>query len=515
MEDDNIMNLIEALKIFFKAIVDYFSKKPPVNPTPSPVTPTPIAPTPTPIPTPVTPTPEPTPTPITPVVSNFKYLCYLNPHIGSYNINTLKNMGYTGVYCNGGYNTVAENVQMKNDFAQAGMTYYYWTFPGITVDEVTALAKAGINIHIDFERYTSIDAAMTYLTSLSQVCKDNNVEFEICTKDDAVDGLAYYGLPNYQQMLSLPRIDKIVVMLYKDDYGLTYTSMTQKAIATMNVIGKDKLIIAEESYKGDTQLQAASDAGDMRTAYYSGAEMAQGVNAVNDYCSGVAVFRWDLFASDFTKLPNVNVTPTPVVTDLDCTGTISQGSTGDQVKYLQTYLQKDGYYNDLTIDGDFGTITTREVKRFQLGHSLTVDGIVGPQSCNMLKNPIKQTIDEIGREETIFTDCQEDTNSGCSDWKYMITNGCGDCWADAEFIYNKLSGIGVQARIIGYTNAPSSNAWYRHAYIEYNDGSGWKYWPYTLYNSSHHGNEGGFNTFVIIPPGKAPIDVNSIIATGY
>lgn len=53
--------------------------------------------------------------------------------------------------------------------------------------------------------------------------------------------------------------------------------------------------------------------------------------------------------------------------------TISAGSTGDDVKYLQTKL-------GITADGIFGKITNHWVKEYQAASKLTVDGIVGPKT---------------------------------------------------------------------------------------------------------------------------------------
>jgi peptidoglycan hydrolase-like protein with peptidoglycan-binding domain len=56
---------------------------------------------------------------------------------------------------------------------------------------------------------------------------------------------------------------------------------------------------------------------------------------------------------------------------------------GNDVKELQTKLQSLGY--DVgPIDGIFGPLTERAVKQFQKDNRLKVDGIVGPQTYDML-----------------------------------------------------------------------------------------------------------------------------------
>jgi peptidoglycan hydrolase-like protein with peptidoglycan-binding domain len=65
------------------------------------------------------------------------------------------------------------------------------------------------------------------------------------------------------------------------------------------------------------------------------------------------------------------VTPLPTAT----LPTLKKGSKGNDVKTLQTALNKYGY--KLTADGDFGKLTDAAVRDFQLGHRLNADGIVG------------------------------------------------------------------------------------------------------------------------------------------
>lgn len=67
--------------------------------------------------------------------------------------------------------------------------------------------------------------------------------------------------------------------------------------------------------------------------------------------------------------------------------TLSEGTTGDDVKMLQAVLN---YHRVaptdelLTVDGIFGAKTTKRVKSFQTQNRLTADGIVGPNTGKML-----------------------------------------------------------------------------------------------------------------------------------
>ena len=63
--------------------------------------------------------------------------------------------------------------------------------------------------------------------------------------------------------------------------------------------------------------------------------------------------------------------------------TYRQGSSGEQVRVIQTKLKNWGYY-DGVVDGVFGSQTTQAVKYFQRKNGLTADGIVGPATLKAL-----------------------------------------------------------------------------------------------------------------------------------
>ena len=59
---------------------------------------------------------------------------------------------------------------------------------------------------------------------------------------------------------------------------------------------------------------------------------------------------------------------------------LKQGSTGNQVKTVQTKLKRWGYYTG-AVDGIYGAATTKAVKYFQSKNGLTADGIVGKKTA--------------------------------------------------------------------------------------------------------------------------------------
>jgi hypothetical protein len=64
--------------------------------------------------------------------------------------------------------------------------------------------------------------------------------------------------------------------------------------------------------------------------------------------------------------------------------TLRNGSSGEQVKYLQKALNK-LVNSGLTVDGDFGNKTEKALKTWQSANSLTSDGVYGPKSQAKMK----------------------------------------------------------------------------------------------------------------------------------
>lgn len=69
---------------------------------------------------------------------------------------------------------------------------------------------------------------------------------------------------------------------------------------------------------------------------------------------------------------------------------LQKGTSGDEVKLLQYWLNAHGY-NCGSEDGEFGEKTRGAVIQFQSTESIVADGIVGPQT--------RQVIDTISKGE--------------------------------------------------------------------------------------------------------------------
>lgn len=113
------------------------------------------------------------------------------------------------------------------------------------------------------------------------------------------------------------------------------------------------------------------------------------------------------------------------------------------------------------------------------------------------------TLDEIGRREAKFGSVQ----GVCSHSDCYERLGRGDCWADSEWLYNKLNAAGISARIMGNRGG----SYPRHTWVEINTGSGWTTYPYSKYGSKHTGIPSGVGkVFVLIPEGKQPARISGI-----
>ena len=78
---------------------------------------------------------------------------------------------------------------------------------------------------------------------------------------------------------------------------------------------------------------------------------------------------------------------------LVCGTTMRYGSTGENVKALQTLLNEKVGCN-LVVDGSYGSATKSCVVKYQQQANIQVDGIAGPETCGMLTGTLEGAIKE-------------------------------------------------------------------------------------------------------------------------
>ena len=79
-----------------------------------------------------------------------------------------------------------------------------------------------------------------------------------------------------------------------------------------------------------------------------------------------------------------------MVTTASAATVLRQGSSGSEVRTLQSRLKQWGYYSG-SVDGVFGSGTLAAVKYFQRKNGLSADGIVGPATAAALGMTLKES----------------------------------------------------------------------------------------------------------------------------
>lgn len=100
---------------------------------------------------------------------------------------------------------------------------------------------------------------------------------------------------------------------------------------------------------------------------------------------------------------------------LNCKTTdLKKGSTGEEVKELQTILKEKGYY-DGNIDGEYGDYTVQAVKLLQRAQGNSTDGEFGPKTCAKLNQTTTTTTTTSNTSSTTAST----SNTNASNKKFM------------------------------------------------------------------------------------------------
>mgnify|MGYP003779866207 FL=1 len=179
-------------------------------------------------------------------------------------------------------------------------------------------------------------------------------------------------------------------------------------------------------------------------------------------------------------------------------GDLELGSCGEKVRELQNWLTDYGYYSG-NVDGKFGVDTEKAVKTFQGDAGLIVDGVVGKDTKNAMKNWDKYVAEvqaAAGENQytpqvttTVNTNYNRQNNYNRQTYNrryyanavrtytqnhYTGRSYRGDCWDVSNAVYNQLTSSGQRARIIQYSNSYSPRhrsvqTWNNGKWVDYHN----------------------------------------------
>ncbi len=113
---------------------------------------------------------------------------------------------------------------------------------------------------------------------------------------------------------------------------------------------------------------------------------------------------------------------------------------------------------------------------------------------SVLNSNVQAIIDQIGRDEAKYGTIQGNKYSYLD---VFLAEGKGNCWGSALYLYWRLSGSGIQARIMGYIGGIANNS-FKHAWTQVLINGVWTNWNYAKYGSKHCGDVGGGTRVVLV-----------------
>ena len=90
---------------------------------------------------------------------------------------------------------------------------------------------------------------------------------------------------------------------------------------------------------------------------------------------------------------------------------------------------------------------------------------------------ISNVVSQICREIGEFS-----YSSGCSDAECIKSSKSGECWALSDYVYKRLKGAGIKAKIHQYATSSADN----HRQVSYYNGSSWVMFPYDQSGIDHY-----------------------------
>jgi peptidoglycan hydrolase-like protein with peptidoglycan-binding domain len=119
------------------------------------------------------------------------------------------------------------------------------------------------------------------------------------------------------------------------------------------------------------------------------------------------------------------------------------GSSGKEVKTVQSSLKELGYYKYGKITGYYGDITKAAVKRFQKENGAVADGIVGKKTLSLLNNAVKEKVDDKTSTEGQATEASIAKKTSTSTIKLESTDisadkaGALDWFKEVKYIWDR------------------------------------------------------------------------------
>ena len=143
---------------------------------------------------------------------------------------------------------------------------------------------------------------------------------------------------------------------------------------------------------------------------------------------------------------------------------LKYGSSGSDVKTLQTYLNQVGNYG-LTVDGQFGAKTQAAVKDYQKSNNLTVDGIVGNLTWGKLSSAVSGNTTNTGTKTNTgtTTNTSTTTNTGTATNTGPTTNTVA---ASTLGTYNPDADTAYQQALAALQQAAAAIPTYKGSYDE-------------------------------------------------
>lgn len=183
-------------------------------------------------------------------------------------------------------------------------------------------------------------------------------------------------------------------------------------------------------------------------------------------------------------------------------GVLSESSSPSDIKVLQQFLKKQGYYSG-NLTGKYDDNTKAAVELFQETYGLTANGIADESVIRQLRiNEIKSGASAqaaaLEKAANAYDSGSVSSSSSSASGSYSSSGGygyssIGDCWAHSAWYSSKLRTQGYSTRIVQYSTSLSS----RHRSVQVYKNGKWVDADYSKYNKIYSATSGSSNGKVV------------------